>query len=81
VTERPHNVRSARTLERTHNSRRHQAESTWDDTQSIASRGYRGSHRAERMHRADDVYNAAFDRSSRVGRHHADRHPDHSNRW
>ena len=81
MTERTHNVRPTRTLERTHNSRRHQAECTWEDTQSIASRGYRGSHRAERMHRADDIHNAAFDRSSRVGRHHADRHPDPSNRW
>jgi hypothetical protein len=80
VTERPQNVRSASTLERTHNSRRHRAESRWDESQ-VPSRSYRGSHRAEHMHRADDGRSPAHDRSSRVGRHHADQQGDRSNRW
>jgi hypothetical protein len=87
---RPHNVRPGQVLERTHNSRRHHAEHTEVPTQS---RAYRGSHRAERMHRAEENWSsephaachhnvehtttadwlAAADRSSRVGRHHADR--------
>jgi hypothetical protein len=79
LTERPHNVRSAGTLERTHNSRRHQAETRGEETQ-VASRSYRGSHRAEHLHRADDGRSAAHDRSSRVGRHHADPHGDRSKR-
>jgi hypothetical protein len=94
MTERPFNVRTGQVLERTHNSRRHHAEHPEVPAQS---RAYRGSHRAERMHRADDTnrpydlrngehrgdyrnadhasggdWSAAADRSSRVGRHHAD---------
>jgi hypothetical protein len=76
VTERPPNVRPARTIDRTHNSRRHQSEWRWDDAQA-SSRSYRGSHRAPSGHRADD----AHDRSSRVGRHHADQHWDRTDRW
>jgi hypothetical protein len=78
MAERPQNVRPARTAERTSNSRRHHAESRSEETQSI-SRSYRGAHRAERMHRAEE--SAAHQRSSRVGRHHAGQHDDHSNRW
>ncbi len=106
LTERPQNVRPGQVLERTHNSRRHHAEHPEVPAQS---RAYRGSHRAERMHRADDTdpsadvrndddqyrggdcrnadhktgadWSAAADRSSRVGRHHADHRPDRPNRW
>lgn len=68
MSERPQNIRPARVLERTHNSRRHQATDVRpDDAQGSK---YRGSHRAERQHRADD--SPAHHRSSRVGRHHAD---------
>ena len=67
--------------ERTHNSRRHRAETRPDESSTAASRAYQGSHRAERMHRADDDLNGALQRSSRVGRHHADRsETDRSNR-
>ena len=79
MTERPQNVRPARSTERTHNSRRHTSESHWDDGQS-PSRAYRGSHRAQSMHRADDGQAAANDRSSRMGRHHAGHHEEHTNR-
>jgi hypothetical protein len=87
VTERPQNVRPARTADRTHNSNRNQPFVTdrGEGTQTTtATRAYRGSHRAERMHRADD-HAGAQHRSSRVGRHHTD-HPrdtqDHQqNRW
>jgi hypothetical protein len=33
------------------------------------------------MHRADDSGFAAHQRSSRVGRHHADQPHDHCGRW
>jgi hypothetical protein len=72
VTERPSNVRPPQWGDRTHNSRRHRPESRWDDD-STAGRSYRGAHRV------DDV--EAHDRSSRVGRHHAGRHHDRSDRW
>jgi hypothetical protein len=105
LIERPQNVRPGQVLERTHNSRRHHAEHPEVPAQS---RAYRGSHRAERMHRADDTnpsadvrnaeqhrgaeyrnvdhrtgadWSAAADRSSRVGKHHADHHQDRSHRW
>jgi hypothetical protein len=78
MTERSPNVRPARFLERTHNSRRHRAESRWDEIPA-QSRAYRGSHRAAHLHHADEGGTAARDRSSRVGRHHAD-HQDQSNR-
>jgi hypothetical protein len=69
MTERPHNSRPAGTAERLHNSRWHAT----DD----APRAYRGSHRAQSMHRAED---SAYARSTRMGRHHAgqDHHRDRS---
>jgi hypothetical protein len=78
MTERPQNIRPARTGERTQNSRR-TSESHWDEPQS-SSRSYHGSHRAPSMHRVDDRQSAARDRSSRVGRHHAGHDEEHSNR-
>ena len=78
MTERLQNTRPARTLERTHNSRRHHhhaAEPRMDEPQS-GGRSYRGSHRAERQHRADDSMVASH-RGSRVGRHHA----EHTGHW
>jgi hypothetical protein len=65
----PSNIRRARGAERTHNSRHHHAESRPEEAQS-GSRSYRGSHRAEHQHRAED--SAAHHRSSRVGRHHTE---------
>jgi hypothetical protein len=87
VTERPHNVRPARPADRTHNSNRYQpsAADRGEGTQTTtATRAYRGSHRAERMHRADD-HTGAHHRSSRMGRHHAaprqDSQDHQQNRW
>jgi alpha-D-ribose 1-methylphosphonate 5-triphosphate synthase subunit PhnI len=80
VIERPQNLRTSATAERTHNSRRHNAEPRWD-TAEPAGRAYRGSHRAEHLHRADEGLLSAYDRSSRVGRHHAHPAEGHSNRW
>ncbi|MFI7596339.1 hypothetical protein [Actinoplanes sp. NPDC049681] len=71
MAERPQNVKSAADADRTHNSHRHH--------RTADARAYRGSHRAESMHRTGGSYNAALQRSSRPGRHHAD--PDHTNRW
>ena len=72
MTERPSNVRPPRWGDHTHNSRRYRSESRWDDGHAVAG-PYRGAHRA-----ADD---SAYDRSSRVGRHHADQQYDYSDRW
>ncbi|WP_158647396.1 hypothetical protein [Actinoplanes sp. ATCC 53533] len=87
MTERPHNVRPARPADRTHNSNRYQpsAADRGEGTQTTtATRAYRGSHRAERMHRVDD-HTGAHHRSSRMGRHHAEprqESQDHQqNRW
>jgi hypothetical protein len=76
VAERPHNLRQARSAERTHNSHTDRYDSTGDGPQS-AGRSYRGSHRAERLHRTPDEL-----RGSRVGRHHATDQPrDQHSRW
>jgi len=81
VTERPQNVRPARSAERTHNSHRYQPAGPEGGQTATAVRAYRGSHRAERMHRVDDR-TGAFHRGSRMGRHHADPQPqDHRNHW
>jgi hypothetical protein len=82
VTERPQNVRSTNTLERGftnggYHSRRRDAETRVEDNQ-IANRSYRGSHRADSEHHADET--AAQQRSSRMGRHHADQADDRANR-
>ncbi|MEU8608036.1 hypothetical protein AB0C29_08535 [Actinoplanes sp. NPDC048791] len=73
MTERPQNVRPARSADRTHNSHRYQpsaADRGEGGTQTTtATRAYRGSHRSERMHRVDDR-TGAHHRSSRMGRHH-----------
>jgi hypothetical protein len=79
VTERPQNLRTARSTERTHNSHRHAAAHA--DAGQPAGLSYHGSHRAERMHRAEDSCTAAHQRMSRVGRHHADRYQHHTDRW
>ena len=87
MTERPQNARPARSADRTHNSHRYQP-STGDRPEggsqtTTATRAYRGSHRAERMHRPDDR-DGARHRGSRMGHHHLDRQPDsdhQQNRW
>jgi hypothetical protein len=86
VTERPQNVRPARHADRTHNSHRYQpsaADRPEGGTQTTTTRAYRGSHRAEFMHRPDDR-TGSHHRSSRMGRHHAEQqdNQDHQqNRW
>jgi hypothetical protein len=80
VAESPQNVRSARILERSyfpggHNSRRLIPEARSQDS----NRPYHGSHRADGPHHADET--AAQQRSSRVGRHHAEPTDDLSGRW
>lgn len=85
MTERPQNVRPARNADRTHNSHRYQPFGT-DRGEGVqtttAVRAYRGSHRADRMHRPDD-HGGAVHRRSRVGRHHLDQAgiQDHQRRW
>ena len=84
MAERPHNIRPTRVLDRGlanngHHGRGHIPEARSDDNQ-IANRSYRGSHRAGSLHHADD-HTPAQQRSSRVGRHHAESTDDLSNRW
>lgn len=83
VTERPQNVRSASTIERGftnggYHSRRRIPEARAEENQ-IMNRSYRGSHRAGSQHHVDEQ-TAAQQRSSRVGRHHAEQHDDRVNR-
>jgi hypothetical protein len=81
VTERPYNVRPARSGDRTHNSHRHQPNGLdrGDGTQTT-TRAYRGSHRVEYLYRPEER-TGAHQRSSRMGRHHADQRQDHQNHW
>lgn len=83
MAERPHNIRPATILELSyatggHNSRRLIPEARSEENQ-IANRSYRGSHRAGSLHHAEDQ-TAAQQRSSRVGRHHAEPTDDLSSR-
>lgn len=76
MTDRPYNIRPSHMLEQSHTSgninavRRLLDDSNSDETR-LANRPYRGSHRAEHTNHPDER-SAARDRSSRVGRHHAD---------
>lgn len=84
MAERPQNIRPTRVLDRSHANSGHHGrrlipEARGDDNQ-IANRSYRGSHRAGSLHHADD-HTPAQQRSSRVGRHHAEPTDDLSNRW
>jgi hypothetical protein len=86
VAERPHNARPSRILEQSHTDgnlnvvRRLLTESNSEENRR-ANRPYRGMHRAEHTNYPEER-NASYDRSTRVGRHHADPNPDahHSNR-
>ena len=81
MAERPQNIRAATILALSygHDNRRLIPSARGEENHS-ASRSYRGSHRAGSLHHADDQ-SAAQQRSSRVGRHHADPTDDVSNRW
>jgi hypothetical protein len=80
VAERPHNIRPSRTLEQGHYDgnlnvvRRLLTESNSEENRR-ANRPYRGMHRAEHTNYPEER-NPSYDRSTRVGRHHADPNPD-----
>ncbi|XVV12872.1 hypothetical protein ACQP2X_00485 [Actinoplanes sp. CA-131856] len=80
VTERPHNIRATRILERSYaNTGGYHGripEARTEENQ-IANRSYRGAHRAGSLHHADDQ-TPEQRRSSRVGRHHAE---EHTSNW
>lgn len=82
VPERPHNIRAASILDRSHaqgslNARRLIPEARTDDNRGAGP--YRGSHRAGSLHHAEDTQ--AELRSSRMGRHHAESSEDLTGRW
>jgi hypothetical protein len=79
MTERPQNLRPARSVDRTQNSHWHASESRRDEVQS-QSRSYHGSHRDQSPNRADDNQTSTNDRSSRMGHYHSDRRDEHRNR-
>ncbi|WP_433792892.1 hypothetical protein [Actinoplanes sp. CA-252034] len=80
MAERPYNIRPSRTLEQGHNDgnlnvvRRLLADASSEESRR-ANRPYRGMHRAEHTNYPDERA-ASYDRSTRVGRHHADPNPD-----
>lgn len=79
MTERPNNIRSSRVLEQSYSGgdlnvvRRLLADSNTDENR-LTNRPYRGLHRAEHTNHQES---SSLDRSSRVGRHHADSPEDH----
>ena len=84
MAERSNNSRPTSILERGYTNSGYRAhriisEARTEENQ-IANRSYRGSHRAGSVHLSDEQ-TAAQQRSSRVGRHHADHTDDNSNRW
>lgn len=86
VAERPYNVRPSRILEQSHtdgnlNVVRRLLTETNSEENRRANRPYRGMHRAEHTNYPEER-SASYDRSTRVGRHHADPSADahHINR-
>ena len=76
MVECPQNLRPAPSAEHTDNSHSSQYAVSHTDRPQSGARAYRGSHRAERLHRTGDL------RSSRVGSHHTtDQRQDHSSHW
>jgi hypothetical protein len=80
VTERPYNIRPARILEQSYpgaggNVRHSLSQSRPEDFRG-SNRPYRGQHRAEHTNHSGE-HAAAWQRSSRVGRHHADPMDEH----
>ncbi|SDT73333.1 hypothetical protein SAMN04489716_6635 [Actinoplanes derwentensis] len=79
MTERPNNIRSSRVLEQNYSGgdlnvvRRLLADSNTEENR-LGNRPYRGQHRAENSNYPET---SSRDRSSRVGRHHADPVEDH----
>jgi hypothetical protein len=85
VADRPYNIRSSRILEQSYGGDLNVVRRLLTDSNSeenrLANRPYRGQHRAEHTNYPDERA-ASYDRSSRVGRHHAESNPDfpHINR-
>ena len=76
MVECPQNLRLVRSADHTDNSHSNQYAVSHADRPQTGARAYRGSHRAERLHRTADL------RSSRVGGHHtSDQHQDRSSHW
>jgi hypothetical protein len=80
VAERPYNIRPSRIREQSHSDgnlnvvRRLLTESSSEENRR-ANRPYRGTHRAEHTNYPEER-SASYDRSTRVGRHHAEPNPD-----
>ena len=79
VTDRPYNIRPSRILEQSYadgslNTVRRLLTDANSDEIRLGNRPYRGAHRAEHTLHPDEE--GARDRSSRVGRHHADHTAD-----
>jgi hypothetical protein len=83
VTERQRDIRAADILDRSHNGSGYNSrvisQSRSDDDEGGANYAYRGNHRAESQHQADDR-EPARQRDSRVGRHHAEHYDDQAAR-
>ncbi|WP_229075475.1 hypothetical protein [Actinoplanes sp. DH11] len=80
MAERPYNIRPARILEQSYadggiNVHRLLTQPRSDEDRMM-NRPYRGQHRAEHTQQSDEL-NAAWQRSTRVGRHHAEPVDDH----
>ncbi|GIF08064.1 hypothetical protein [Actinoplanes siamensis] len=77
MTDRPYNANPVPTLDHGYpggRNVRHSMTQPRSEENRIANRPYRGHHRAE--HTLHDEQTPARQRSSRVGRHHADHHAD-----
>ena len=80
MADRPYNIRPSRILEQSYGGgdlnvvRRLLTDSNSEENR-LANRPYRGQHRAEHTNYPDERA-ASYDRSSRVGRHHAELDPD-----
>ncbi|GAA4939649.1 hypothetical protein [Actinoplanes utahensis] len=77
MAERPYNIRPSRILEQSHHDNSNVVRRVLPDVNAeesrLANRPYRGMHRAEHTNHPDPGY----DRSSRMGRHHAEYTDDH----
>jgi hypothetical protein len=84
VTERPHNIRAARILEQSYPERGLNMHRLLNQPRSeedrLTNRPYRGQHRAEHTNHADDRDTSAWQRSTRVGRHHTQGADPYANR-
>ncbi|MEU4692136.1 hypothetical protein [Actinoplanes sp. NPDC023714] len=82
VAERPYNIRPARILEQSYpeqglNMHRLLTQPRSEEERMLINRPYRGQHRADQLDQADERTTAAWQRSTRVGRHHAEPIDDH----